>query len=101
MLSHRPVTPLHDETVTGLSTCADVNALIAGLESSIHVVFTPMPDVVARLDTTGDAKVLYLDCDSPSEDQCWALWGVLRFLALGPGAVGAAIPAQRMRLVRD
>lgn len=73
MLSQRPVTPLHDETVAGLSTCADVDALITGLESTVHVVFTPMSDVVARLDTTGEAKLLYLDCDSPSENQCWVL----------------------------
>lgn len=101
MLSQSPVTPRPGTTATSLNTHADVLALVVSLESWIHVVFTPMSDVVARLDTTGRMKVLYLDCDSPPEDHCWAIWEVLRFLALGPAAVGAAIPAPRMRLVGE
>jgi hypothetical protein len=96
-----PVAALPGATGTGPTTSADVRALVAGLEGAVHVVFTPMRDVVARLDTTGRVKVLYLDCDSPPEDHRWALWEVLRFLALGPGATDAAVPAPRLRLVRD
>lgn len=99
MLPLSPVTTL--PTVTGPTTTADVQALVTSLEGALQVVFTPMPDTVARLDTTGPVKVLYLDSDSPPEDHCWALWEVLRFLALGAGALHAAIPAPRMRLVRD
>lgn len=101
MQSQSPVAALPGAAVTGLTTDADVQALVAGLESAIHVVFTPMSDVVARLDTSGRVKVLYLDCDSPPEDHRWALWDVLRFLALGLGATNAAVPAPRLRLVRD
>ena len=101
MLSQRPVPRPRGDTATGPGTVADVQALVEGLETSIHVVFTPLSDVVARLDTTGDTKVLYLDCDSPPEDHCWALREVLGLLALGPDAVGAAVPAPRMRLVGE
>ncbi|MCO1655522.1 hypothetical protein [Pseudonocardia humida] len=101
MPSRNPIAALPGAAVTGATTSADVRALIAGLGSAIHVVFTPMPDVVARLDTTGPVKVLYLDRDSPPEDHRWALWEVLRFLALGLAATDAAVPAPRLRLVRD
>lgn len=86
---------------SGSTTSADVQALVAGLRGAIRVVFTPLPDVVARLDTTGPVKVLHLDSDSPPEDHRWALWEVLRFLALGLGAGDAAVPAPRLHLVRD
>lgn len=101
MLSQGPAAPLHGAPPVTLNTSADVQALITSLESRIQVVFTPMADVVARLDTSGRTRVLYLDCDSPPEDHCWAIWEVLRFLALGPGAAGAAVPAPRMRLVGE
>lgn len=101
MPSQRPVTALPGTTDTGATTGADVQALLASLEGALHVVFTPMPDVVARLDTSGPVKVLHLDSDSPPEDHRWALWEVLRVLALGLGAAGAAVPAPRLRLVRD
>lgn len=94
-----PVTAL--AAAAGPTTSADVQALVAGLRSEIRVVFTPLPDVVARLDTTGPVKVLHLDSDSPPEDHRWALWEVLRFLALGLGAEDAAVPAPRLHLVRD
>lgn len=96
MLPRRPV-PV--PPVTGPTTTADVQALVSRVRGAIRVVLTPMPDVVARLDTTGRVKVVYLDCDSPPEDQCWALREVIRVLALGPAASGAAVPAPRMRLV--
>jgi hypothetical protein len=101
VLSQSPVSPLPGATAIALNTCADVQALVGSLQSVVHVVFTPMSDVVARLDTSGPTKVLYLDCDSPPEDHCWALWEVLRSLALGPAAAGAAVPAPRMRLVGE
>lgn len=87
--------------VIGPTISADVLALIASLEGAIRVVFIRMSDVVARLDTRGREKVLYLDCDSPPEDHRWALWEVLRFLALGLEAVNAAVPVPRLRLVHD
>ncbi len=85
----------------GPSTRATVDALVAGLERLIDVVFTPLADVVARLDTTGQVKVLYLDSDSPPGDQCWALTDALRVLALGETTAARVVPAQRVYLVRD
>jgi hypothetical protein len=97
----RPVTALPGASAAGATTSADVEALIAGLEGALDVVFAPMPDVVARLDTRGPVGVLHLDSDSPPEDHRWALWEALRFLALGLGPTAAAVPAPRLRLVRD
>jgi len=99
--SRSPVAALLGAVATGPTTSADVRALVASLEDAVHVVFTPMPDVVARLETGGPVKVLYLDRDSPPEDHCWALGEVLRVLALGPGAATAAVRVPRLRLVRD
>ena len=101
MPPRRPVTALPGATAAGPTTSADVQALIAGLEGALDVVFTPMPDVVARLVTTGPVTVLHLDSDSPPEDHRWALWEALRFLALGLAATEAAVPAPRLRLVHD
>lgn len=101
MPSQGPVAPLPGAVVTGPTTSADVRALVASLGNAIHVVFTPMPDVVARLETGGLVTVLYLDRDSPPGDHRWALGEVLRFLALGLGATTAAVRAPRLRLVRD
>ncbi len=96
-----PVTALAGAAAAGPTTTADVQALVASLGSLVHVVFTPMPDVVARLDTGGRVTVLHLDSDSPPEDHRWALWEVLRFLALGLAATDAAVPVPRLRLVGD
>ena len=101
MPSQSPSADLPDAGVTAAAAGDDVRALVASLESVVHVVFTPMPDAVARLDTSGPVKVLYLDRDSPPEDHRWALGEVRRFLALGPAATTAAVPAPRLRLVRD
>ena len=101
MPPRRPVSALPGVTAAGPTTSADVEALIAGLEGALDVVFVPMPDVVARLDTRGPVAVLHLDSGSPPEDHRWALREVLRFLALGLGATGAAVSAPRLRLVRD
>jgi hypothetical protein len=98
--SQSPGAALPGAAATEVAIGVDVRALIAGLDREIHVVFTPMSDVVARLDTSGPVKVLYLDCDSPPEDHRWALREVLRVLALGLGAMNAAVPAPRLRVVR-
>jgi hypothetical protein len=99
VLSQSPVTALPGAACPAPASSAEVQALVAGLEGAIQVVFTPLTDVVARLDTGGRVKMLYLDTDSPPEDHRWALWEVLRFLALGLGATQAAVPAPRLRLV--
>jgi hypothetical protein len=99
--SRNPVAPRPGAAVAGPATGADVRALVEALRSVLDVVFTPMPDVVARLDTGGRVPVLYLDRDSPPEDHHWALCDVLRFLALGRAATTAAVPAPRLRLIRD
>jgi hypothetical protein len=99
--SQSPLAAHPRAAVVGPTTSADVQALVTSLESAVHVVFTPMPDLVARLETGGPVPVLHLDRDSPPEDHRWALWEVLRFLALGLAATDAAVAVPRLRLVRD
>lgn len=67
----------------------------------VHVVHTPMPDTVARLDTSSRRWVLYLDSDSPPQDLCWAMFGVLGVLLHGRDATAPAEPVPRLRLVPD
>lgn len=75
--------------------------LVATLRRILHVAHIPMHDVVARLDTSGQEWVLYLDSDSPPGDQCWAMFDVLRVLIAGLEAAEWAIPTPRLHLVRD
>lgn len=83
----------------GINAAAAV--LVSGLSSILHVAYTPMPDMVARLDTSGQEWVLHLDPDSPAEDHCWAMLDMLHVLILGRHAAGSALPAPRLHLVQD
>lgn len=78
---------------------AAADVLVGELQSMLRIVYTPLSDVVARLDTTGRQWVLFLDSDSPTEDQCWAMLDVLRVLVQGSGATAWAIPAPRLRSI--
>lgn len=83
----------------GLSSSAAAQVMAYGLCRLVEVVYTPMPDVVARLDPADHGWVLTLDSDSPPEDHCWAMVDVLKLLTLGPSATEWAVPAARLRLV--
>ena len=80
-------------------TAAEV--LAGGLSYMLHVVHTPMPHSVAKLDTSSDRWVLYLDSDSPPEDLCWAMLGVMGVLVQGRDATSSARPVTRLHLVRE
>lgn len=84
-----------------ISTPAAAEVLASGLSNMVHVVHTPMPHTVARLDTSCDRWVLYLDSDSPPEDLCWAMLGVLGVLVHGRDATSSARPVTRLRLVPE
>lgn len=79
------------------------DALVRGLRRMFVVTYTPLPLVVARLDTSQEAWVLYLDSDSPPEDHCWAMEDLLRVLILGGGAATSRWVTQtpRLNVVRD
>jgi hypothetical protein len=84
-----------------ISSPAAVEVLVSGLSHMIHVVNTPMPDVVARLDTSRERWVLYIDSDSPPEDLCWAMLDVLGVLVHGRRAASYARPVPHLSLVPD
>lgn len=84
-----------------ISSPAAVEVLVSGLSHMFHVVNTPMPDTVARLDTSREEWVLYLDSDSPPEDLCWAMLDVLHVLVHGPCAALDARPVTHLRLVPE
>ncbi len=67
----------------------------------LHIVHTPMPDTVARLDTSRERWVLYLDSDSPPEDLCWAMLDVLGVLVDGRYTSATVRPATHLRLVPE
>ena len=75
------------------------HVLLGGLSDIVQVSYRPLRDAVARLDSRSDGSVLYLDPDSSTEDQCWAMLDALRVLILGVGAAESATPAARLRLV--
>ncbi len=66
----------------------------------LTIIFTPMPDTVARLNASDRGWVLYLDPDSSAEDQCWAMCDVLAILADGPGVAGSAVRMPHLRLIQ-
>lgn len=76
-----------------------VDALRTRLLDIVHISETPMRDAVARLDTRGSEPVLYLDPNSPPEDQVWAMRDVLRILHDGPEAGQHAIPTPNLHLI--
>lgn len=84
-----------------ISSPAAVEVLADGLSYLLHIVHTPMPDMVAVLDTSSRRWVLYLDSDSPPEDLCWAMLDVLGVLVHGRSAVACAKPVRHLRLVPD
>lgn len=77
------------------------HALVSSLRTLLTVSYEPLPDVVARLDTTSTPWVLYLDSDSPVQDHCWAMIDVLRIFTIGLHAAEYAIPTPRLRLVQS
>lgn len=81
-----------------ITSPADRDVLAGGLSSELYVVYTPLRDIVARLDTSHARCVLYLDSDSPAEDHRWALLDVLHLLGAGPHAAVDGRPP-RLRLV--
>jgi hypothetical protein len=84
-----------------ISSPAAVEVLVSGLRHVLHVVNTPMPDTVAKLDTSRERWVLYLDSDSPSEDLCWAMLDVLSVLVHGRDAPSYARPVPHLSLVPE
>lgn len=82
-----------------ISSPAAAEVLASGLSCMFHVVHTPMPETVARLDTSRERWVLYLDSESPPEDLCWAMLDVLGVLVHGRYATMDARPVARLRLV--
>ena len=89
----------HRAISMAISSSAAANVLVSGLRNLLHVVYTPMHDTVASLDTSPQKWVLHLDSDSPAEDHCWAMFDVLRILILGAQEAEWAIPAPRLRLL--
>lgn len=83
--------------------CAAADALVRRLRRTLIVTYQPLPLVVARLDTTREVWVLYLDSGSPPEDHCWALEDLLEILTRGGGAAASrwATRSPRLHLVRD
>jgi hypothetical protein len=84
-----------------ISSLAAAEVLAGGLGYVLHVVHTPMPDTVARLDTSREKWVLYLDSDSPPEDLCWAMMDVLDVLVDGRYTSAHVRPATHLHLVPD
>ncbi|MDT7704883.1 MAG: hypothetical protein QOG20_490 [Pseudonocardiales bacterium] len=84
-----------------ISSPAAAEVLAGGLSHMLHVVHISMPDTVARLDTSRERWVLYLDSDSPPEDLCWAMLDVLSVLVHGRYATAYARPVTYLRLVPD
>ena len=84
-----------------ISSQAAVEVLAGRLRDLLQVVHTRMPDTVARLDTSQDRWVLYLDSDSPPEDLCWAMLGVLGVLVHDRHATFGARPVTHLRVVPD
>jgi hypothetical protein len=84
-----------------ISSLAAAEVLASGLGNVLHVVHTPMPDTVARLDTSPARWVLYLDSDSPPEDLCWAMMDVLDVLVDGRYGSAHIRPATHLHLVPD
>ncbi len=80
---------------------AAAEVLASGLSYMLQVVHTPMPDTVARLDTSCDRWVLYLDSDSPPEDLCWAMLDVLNVLLHGRHATTSARPVAHLHVVPE
>jgi hypothetical protein len=89
----------HCANVMVISSPAAVEVLVSGLSHMLRVVNTPMPDTVAKLDTSSERWVLYLDSDSPPEDLCWAMLDVLGVLVHGRHATSYARPVTHLRLL--
>jgi hypothetical protein len=83
-----------------MRTSAAAEELVEGVRTLAGVVYTSMRDSVARLESTENGWVLYIDTDSSHEDRCWAMAGVLRLLASGSAEPVCTIPRQGIRLVR-
>ncbi len=81
------------------SSSAAVEVLVSGLGHMLHIVSTPMPDTVAKLDTSREEWMLYLDSGSPPEDLCWAMLDVLGVLVHGRDAARYARPVTHLHLV--
>lgn len=84
-----------------ISSPAAAGVLARGLSNVVRIIRTPMPDTVARLDTSVGRWVLYLDSDSPPEDLCWAMLGVLAVLVHGRDTSSSARPVTHLRLLPD
>lgn len=84
----------------GMRTSAAAEELVDGVRTLADVVYLPMQDSVARMEWTEHGWVLYVDVDSPPEDRCWAMSGVLRLLASGSAEPVCSVPRQGIRLVR-
>ncbi len=82
-----------------VTSSAAAEALAGGLGNILHVVYTPLRDAVASLDTSQERWMLYLDSDSPAEDHCWAMLDVLGLLVLGMSSSTEAVRAAPLRLV--
>jgi hypothetical protein len=84
-----------------ISSPGAAEVLADSLSQMLNVVHTPMPDTVARLDTSSDCWVLYLDSGSPPDDLCWAMLDVLRVLVHGAHTTTRARPVAHLRLVPE
>ncbi len=67
--------------------------------SRLRVVYVPMRNTVATLDTSGPDWVMHLDSDSPPEDHIWALMEALHIVTHGGNAVGTGAESRHLRLV--
>lgn len=75
--------------------------LVTALRTMLTVTYLPLATNIARLDTTTSAWLLELDSDSSAEDQCVAMIDVLKIMNSGVPAAEFAVPAPRLRLVRN
>jgi hypothetical protein len=95
------VASLHGGVALPIHSPAAAEVLASGLSTMLDIVRTPLCDAVARLDTSVERWVLYLDSDSPAEDHCWAMLGVLDVLVLGVHAVTDTAPTPRPHPIQD
>jgi hypothetical protein len=82
-----------------LRSTAAAGVLAEGLGQLADVIYVPMADAVARLESASGRPVLYLDTDSPVEDLSWAMMEALRALTFGLDSISSARRVRRLRSV--
>jgi hypothetical protein len=69
--------------------------------STLRVVYIPLRNAVAILDTSGPDRVLHLDSDSPPEDHIWALLEALEIVTQSADTATTVARGRHLRLAPD